>query len=532
MKRASVLLSVIVTLLVAGSAFADRVIYVDIDAPGANNGSNWENAYSFLQDALADANSSSKPIEVWVAQGIYRPDRSATEPSGSGDRNATFHLIDNVTIKGGFAGYGQTDPNARGIEEYKTVLSGDLDGNDVYVDNAFFLDMESSYFENSLHVVTAGGDGNVFRIDGIAVYGGHGGARAACGGGIWMDSGNLMVTDCRFRNNSAGNGGALWLGGGKVTLVQCTFTSNSAVMNRGGAGIYNSSGTLSVRSCVFRQNVAWVGGGMLNENGGVAQFEETEFTDNSAHDGSAVCNISSSATLSGCVIRHGGSCPIVNRDGSDVIMTNCLSENNFVGFWGSALNNGDSKATIILCTFVENRGGQASIYNYDGATIECHNCIFWDEGYQIWNDEGGDGGVIQHNTIRGGQIRGIWDPHHKLIWGPGNTYADPCFVDPNTSDYHLKSQAGRWDHESGTWVQDNVTSPCIDAGDPRTPIGHEPFPNGAVVNMGAYGASSQASKSYFGEPVCETIIAGDVNGDCKVNFLDFTIMASHWLQSR
>lgn len=48
--------------------------------------------------------------------------------------------------------------------------------------------------------------------------------------------------------------------------------------------------------------------------------------------------------------------------------------------------------------------------------------------------------------------------------------------------------------------------------------------------MGAYGGTAEASKSYFGSPVCETIIAGDINGDCKVDFVDFKLMASHWLE--
>ena len=47
--------------------------------------------------------------------------------------------------------------------------------------------------------------------------------------------------------------------------------------------------------------------------------------------------------------------------------------------------------------------------------------------------------------------------------------------------------------------------------------------------MGAYGGTLEASKSYFGKPVCETIVAGDINGDCKVNFVDLAIMALHWL---
>ena len=74
-----------------------------------------------------------------------------------------------------------------------------------------------------------------------------------------------------------------------------------------------------------------------------------------------------------------------------------------------------------------------------------------------------------------------------------------------------------------------MTSPCIDAGDPMTPIGYEPFPNGGVINMGACGGTGEASKSYFGEARCETIVAGDVNGDFEVDFEDFRVMALHWM---
>jgi len=119
------------------------------------------------------------------------------------------------------------------------------------------------------------------------------------------------------------------------------------------------------------------------------------------------------------------------------------------------------------------------------------------------------------------------------VWaGAGNINADPIFADPNNGDYHLKSQAGRWDANEGRWTKDDVTSPCIDAGDPASPIGLEPFPNGGIINMGAYGGTEQASKSYFGKPTCETIVAGDINGDCVVNFKDFAFMAFHWLEEK
>ncbi|RLA79875.1 MAG: hypothetical protein DRG36_04210, partial [Deltaproteobacteria bacterium] len=72
--------------------------------------------------------------------------------------------------------------------------------------------------------------------------------------------------------------------------------------------------------------------------------------------------------------------------------------------------------------------------------------------------------------------------------GEGDISADPLFADPANGDFHLRSEAGRW---NGTaWVNDNETSPCIDAGDPS-----EKDPDGTRINMGAYGGTSEASKS-------------------------------------
>lgn len=77
----------------------------------------------------------------------------------------------------------------------------------------------------------------------------------------------------------------------------------------------------------------------------------------------------------------------------------------------------------------------------------------------------------------------------------GNISVDPLFVDPAAGDFHLRSQAGRYDPAMGTWVRDTVTSPCIDAGDPASSFASEPQPNGGRINMGAYGGTPFASKS-------------------------------------
>jgi len=189
--------------------------------------------------------------------------------------------------------------------------------------------------------------------------------------------------------------------------------------------------------------------------------------------------------------------------------------------------------SISNCTFSGNsaRFGGSGVYSYSEMAVI--NCIFWSNLNPAIIDEAAV--TITYSDIQGG-----WP-------GEGNIDTDPCFVDsgywdPNGTpdeqvddfwvdgNYHLKSQAGRWEPTTQAWTMDDVTSPCIDAGNPNSSLGHEPFPNGGRVNMGAYGGTAEASKSYFGKPTCETIVAGDINGDCKVDFLDFAILAYHWLE--
>ena len=132
--------------------------------------------------------------------------------------------------------------------------------------------------------------------------------------------------------------------------------------------------------------------------------------------------------------------------------------------------------------------------------------------------------VIWANAPTGITAEGV-DPYVRFSdiaggWpGRGNVDTDPLFVrtgpgwiainpdvvvsptNPDAvwimGDYHLKSRAGRWDPASGLWVRDRTSSPCIDAGDPRSWVGDEPFPNGGIINMGVYGGTAQACKSYM-----------------------------------
>jgi hypothetical protein len=218
---------------------------------------------------------------------------------------------------------------------------------------------------------------------------------------------------------------------------------------------------------------------------------------------------------------------LYNYGFSNAQFQNCVLGGNTAGADGGAIYDGYYGGTrLVNCTVAGNiaggRGGgicYTSSLSYAGRSLS--HCIIW--GNRAAGGEGGKDAQIYLDEAL--------PPELSYCWIQGSIgAAEPLFADPNNGDFHLKSRAGRWDPNGRRWTKDEVTSPCIDAGDPMSPIGYEPFPNGATVNVGAYGGTAEVSKSYFGQPVCRIAVAGDINGDCRVDFTDFAIMSLHWLR--
>ena len=527
-------ISIFFVVLCTAATVAGQIIYVDDSAIGANDGSSWAEAYNYLQDALADANTASKPVEIRVAQGIYTPDKGPGITLG--DLRAEFQLISGVTVLGGFAGVGAIDPDARNIEAYKTILSGDLAGDDADVEDPDEISGHPTRAENSICIVSSRDTDETAVLDGVTITAGSVGMHNwfgnptianctftnACTGiynldriqrltnctfkGLWLHAINhsgdtdtlLTLTDCLFIGNRIGIRSSHQ---GDLTLRDCTFVGDGTMESR--KAIDFRGDNLKLYNCKFWNIIASSVAGVR------ARVDEEFIAENCAFIGNV-----------GRSIDH--------SDGRMVI-SNCI----FTGNRGSAINSTDKYVTIESCTFSGNsadRGGSA-IDTWHGSKVR--NCIFWG------NSSPAIEALREETVINYCNVEGGWP-------GEGNIDVDPCFVLPGywdqngtpedtaddfwvDGDYHLNSQAGHWDQESQAWVQDDVTSPCIDAGDPNSPIGTEPFPNGGRVNMGAYGAGDKAGKSYFGKPVCETIIAGDINGDGIVDDEDLAILNSHWM---
>jgi hypothetical protein len=238
------------------TAVAGGVLHVDDDAAPGGDGSSWATAHRFLSDALAGAGGGGV-TEIRVAQGTYVPDRSEANPGGTGDRAATFALMDGVAVRGGFAGIGAPDPDARDAEAYPSILTGDLSGDDApgFVNNT----------ENAWHVVTAGPAlGPATRLDGFTITAGHadGGGTDDFGGGLYVAPGaNPGVIRCDFVENMAGQGGGAFASASDPRVTCCRFLGNVADT---GGGMTNFNGSESiVTNCLFAGNAALDNGGAM-----------------------------------------------------------------------------------------------------------------------------------------------------------------------------------------------------------------------------------------------------------------------------
>ncbi len=159
---------------------------------------------------------------------------------------------------------------------------------------------------------------------------------------------------------------------------------------------------------------------------------------------------------------------------SSVTLTNCVIARNAAEIHGGGLScdEADSAMTISNCTIWGNSAGQqgAGVVCFRGGSGTVANSIIWANtattGNEIYLEQAPTEFSVAYSNVAGGQAVISVEGGSKLDWGKGNITDDPLFADPNNNDYHLMSQAGRWHPDSQTWIQDDVTSPCIDAGDP------------------------------------------------------------------
>ena len=379
-NRTTCLMMPVLLLSTLCTVAAGKIIYVDGDATGAHNGSSWENAYFYLQDALADANSAEKPIEIRVAQGIYMPDRES--PPGRnrkavapGDREATFRLINGVTLNGGYAGLGEPDRNAKDIELYETILSGNL---------------------NSYHVVTGSGTDDSAVLDGFTVTAGNANGptgpdddryKFKHGAGMYNVSGSPIVANCTFTGNSAYYGGGMDNKLGNPTIVNCIFSRN------GVGGMKNELSTVTLTNCTFTRHSQC---GMINWDSSLTLTNCT-FIENSSSCGGGIGSTGrSTLNLTDCTfIRNSAGTAGGGMDGGTGTLTNCAFIANEANHCGGGICSGSF--TLTNCTFIANKAGNWGGGMYNDTVSSVTNCSFSGNSAEI-------GGGIYHYGSNSGEL--------------------------------------------------------------------------------------------------------------------------------
>ncbi len=293
-----------------GGAGGGHILRVDRNAPltiWTPDGTSWTRAFPNLHDGLAAAQPGDT---IRVADGIYVPDDGSGVTAG--DRAASFAVPDNVTVLCGYAGYGASNPDARDVDTYPTILSGDLKSDDLWG----ILNTS----ENSYHVVSSSGAGT---LDGAIVTAGNadGSGDDGCGGGVFLKASSLRINACKIRGNKADFGaGVACLEGIAPVLINTEITGNWAWIF--GGCLYNDDANIELTNCLITGNTAGsadiLGGDAILNAMGSLDITNCTITDNrpghgAPANGRAIVSLVwgpgfvDTISIKNSIVRNGGS---------------------------------------------------------------------------------------------------------------------------------------------------------------------------------------------------------------------------------
>ncbi|MCP3941739.1 MAG: hypothetical protein GY710_09700 [Desulfobacteraceae bacterium] len=290
-----------------------KIIYVNHQAQGNNNGQNWKDAYNNLQSALKTVQSGQ---QVWVARGSYTP------TTGS-DRSISFQLVQNTELYGGFSG-SETSFTQRNWKTNPTILSGDIGQKSIQTDNT----------QN----VVKGADDAI--IDGFIIE--HGYSIIKPGNKGKMPGPQSKKIDDNKNHPPQ------------------THTSPQAIVqqNQGvGVGILNFKAAPIVRNCIIRNNFAMKGGGVYNMTNKTGT--KSEITKKPVFINVIIEN--------NYALKRGGG--MSNDLGANPIIINSIFRANRCDDKGGALYNDFGSSPVIMNTiFEKNLANRAAALGNDGGS--------------------------------------------------------------------------------------------------------------------------------------------------------------------
>ncbi|TKJ41038.1 hypothetical protein CEE37_05065 [candidate division LCP-89 bacterium B3_LCP] len=261
---------------------------------------------------------------------------------------------------------------------------------------------------------------------------------AMMGAGIHaLDGASVEISECEFLNNLAEqHGGGIYFENASGNVVDSYFEGNRAentIRGKGG-GVSTQTAVVTVEGCIFTQNYAGLSGGaigLVSSSGSVVSR--------------CVCYDNSTSNQGGAIMLKWTS----------GLVQNCTLDDNNTSNSGGAIHiSRDSFLDLKNCAVTNNHGPNAI---FVGSTS--NNSISYND---LWNNEGDN---FAGNTPPGaGQITAVNannDPCDDYF----NIFLDPQYADQPLRDYYL-----------------TAGSPCIDAGDPGSPLD----PDATIADIGAF----------------------------------------------
>ena len=333
--------------LFTSAAFAQ--VYVTPTGAGSKDGTSWTNSYDGTQLQTA-INSAASGTQVWVAAGTYTP--TVNPVVGSTDaRDKAFLMKRGVSVYGGFAGNetGLLASINRDFVANKTILSGDLSGNDIVdFNNPGYVALKA---DNSYHVVIISDNDAVSEqsnLDGFTIFGGYASVAgdvtisslifsrnrgaginsrgsgaynlqyrnliiehnvsASWGGGAMFFTSFSMpyeLDKVSFTMNRGSTGGGLYIsresGTPSFNFTDATFEDNEATLGNAGAIYHASSGTvLTISNNSFLRNKAKTAGGAVYITTGKLDIKSSKFQENIATTTGGAIHSVVEVTISSC----------------------------------------------------------------------------------------------------------------------------------------------------------------------------------------------------------------------------------------